>query len=109
MDNRRRAIAPENTRVGVQSAQKAEENGAADAADRQRDTAEYISEMILELRNLARANQLYTVMVPLEYAYYEAFTVANRVEVPPGEIERIKELAKTSKSLEQPPPGADPS
>jgi hypothetical protein len=104
MDSRRRAIAPETTRGGVQLPPKTAENGAADAKDRQRDTAEYISEMILELRNLARASQLYTVMVPLEYAYYEAFTVANRVEVPPGEIERIRELSKASKEIEQLPP-----
>jgi hypothetical protein len=43
-------------------------------------------------------------MVPLEYAYYEAFTVANRVEVPEGEVERIKELSKASQELEQLPP-----
>jgi hypothetical protein len=100
MDSRRRAIAPETTRGGSQSPASAPQ----DPRERQRDTAEYISEMILELRNLARANQLFTVMVPLEYAYYEAFTVANRVEVPPGEIERIKELSKVSQDLEQLPP-----
>ena len=76
----------------------------ATSAARQRDTAEYISEMILELRNLARVHQLYTVMVPLEYAYYEAFSAANRVEIPDGEIERIKELSRASQELEQLPP-----
>lgn len=100
MDSRRRAIAPDTTRGGAQPTDGAPQ----DARERQRHTAEYISEMILELRNLARANQLYTVMVPLEYAYYEAFTVANRVEVPPGEIERLKELSKASQSFEQLPP-----
>jgi hypothetical protein len=60
--------------------------------------------MILELRNLARSQQLYTITVPLEYAYYEAFTAANRVDVPPGEIERIRELSRTSQELEHLPP-----
>ncbi len=106
MDSRRRAIAPEITRGAAQPPGKATGNGAASVATRQRDTAEYISEMILELRNLARASQLYTVMVPLEYAYYEAFSAANRVEVPEGEIERIKELSKASKDLEQVPPAS---
>jgi hypothetical protein len=101
MDSRRRAIAPDNTRGAPQMPAKAAPKGAQ---ARQRDTAEYISEMILELRNLARAQQLYTVMVPLEYAYYEAFSVANRVEVPEGEAERIKELSKAGEALEQPPP-----
>jgi hypothetical protein len=99
MDSRRRAIVPETTRGGGPAVRA----DPGQSRERQRDTAEYISEMILELRNLARANQLYTVMVPLEYAYYEAFTVANRVEVPPGEIERIKELSRASRELDEPP------
>jgi hypothetical protein len=97
MDSRRRAAAPVTGRGPV-------EKSVASLPARQRDAAEYISEMILELRNLARVHQLYTVMVPLEYAYYEAFSVANRVEVPEGEVERIKELGKIAQELEQLPP-----
>lgn len=78
---------------------------APGSAIRQRETAEYLADMILELRNLARAHQLYTVMVPLEYAYYEAFGVANRVDIPQSEIERIRELSKVSQQMEQPPQG----
>ena len=48
--------------------------------------------MILELRNMAKAAKLFAVMVPLEYAYYEAFSTANRVAVPPMEIERLRKL-----------------
>lgn len=66
----------------------------------QRQTAEYLVDIILELRNLARLSKLYTVMVPLEYAYYEAFSVANRVEVPPEEVERIKALSKIGKEYD---------
>ncbi len=66
-----------------------------------RDVAEYIAEMILELRNLARSQKLFTVMVPLEYAYYEAFTAANKVEIPEAELKRIEELSKFSANLEQ--------
>ncbi|MFN4143181.1 hypothetical protein [Aestuariivirga sp.] len=71
---------------------------------RKRETAEYLADMILELRNLARSNQLFTVMVPLEYAYYEAFGVANRVEVPQSEIDRIRTLSKASEEFEPVPP-----
>ncbi len=71
--------------------------------ERQRETAEYLADMVLELRNLARSVQLYTVMVPLEYAYYEAFGVANRVEVPAGEAERIKKLAKAGEEMDRDP------
>lgn len=62
--------------------------------ERQREAAEYISEMILELRNLARTVRLYHVLVPLEYAYYEAFSVANWTEIPEGELERLRLLSK---------------
>lgn len=72
-------------------------------AERQRETAEYLCDMILELRNLARSVQLHTVMVPLEFAYYEAFGVAHKVDVPPAEIERIKRLSKASQELDLDP------
>ena len=70
-------------------------NGVEPLDKRQRDTAQYISDMILELRNMAKSAQLFQVMVPLEYAYYEAFSVANKVDVPPEEAERIRALSKT--------------
>ena len=67
--------------------------------DRQRDTAQYIADMILELRNMARAAKLFAVMVPLEYAYYEAFSMANRVAVPLIEIERLRKLEAAANQL----------
>ena len=67
----------------------------------QLETAQYVADMILELRNMAKAVQLYTVMVPLEYAYYEAFSRANRVRVPPEEIERLRLLAELAKETEK--------
>lgn len=100
MDSRRQALAPETTGGPARTAEKPA--GAGAPGPRQRDAAEYIAEMVLELRNLARNHRLFTVMVPLEYAYYEAFGVAHRVEVPDGEIERIRELSKASEALEQP-------
>jgi len=94
-------------RVHASNATPAEENSVKlvareplSLAERQRETAEYLAEMILELRNLARSVKLHTVMVPLEYAYYEAFTAANRIEVPEDEIERIKRLSKASGDLD---------
>lgn len=69
---------------------------------RQRDTAQYISDMILELRNMAKSNRLFQVMVPLEYAYYEAFSFANRVEVPPEEAERMRELTRAAEDIAHP-------
>ena len=69
-------------------------------AQRQKEASQYICDMILELRNMAKANQLFQVMVPLEYAYYEAFSAANPVKPPPEEVERLRELGKVSESLE---------
>jgi hypothetical protein len=43
------------------------------------------------------------VMVPLEYAYYEAFGAAHRVDVPEAEIERIKRLTRASEDAERRP------
>jgi len=68
------------------------------------DVTQYIADMILELRNMAKSTRLFQVMVPLEYAYYEAFSVANRVDVPKGEVERIRELEKASESEVLAPP-----
>ncbi|WP_421694951.1 hypothetical protein [Aestuariivirga sp.] len=97
--DRRRAGASSVTPVLVAEANKSSKS----FPERQRETAEYLADMILEFRNLARSMQLYTVMVPLEYAYYEAFGFANRVEVPAHEIERIKVLAKAGAEMDSDP------
>jgi hypothetical protein len=41
--------------------------------DSQRETAQYITDMVLELRNLARTAELKTLSGLLEIAFYEAF------------------------------------
>ena len=82
------------TRNAGKSAVATAKSGRIGSPLSQKETAQYLAEMILELRNLAKAAQLYQVMVPLEYAYYEAFGIANKVEVPEAEVERLKELAK---------------
>lgn len=94
--NKRRGAAPKLAPVPVDAA-PAE---LPSLAQRQRETAEYLADMILELRNLARSVQLHNVMVPLEFAYYEAFGVAHRVEVPTSEVERLKELSKAAESFD---------
>jgi hypothetical protein len=97
--DRRRAEAPKAAPVLVEARAKAPPS----LAERQRDTAEYLSDMILEMRNLARSVQLHTIMVPLEFAYYEAFGIANRVEIAPADIERIKSLSKAGDNLDRDP------
>ena len=94
----------DTTTTNKPSNNPASNDGAAGVALRQRETAQYISDMILELRNLAKAVKLFQVMVPLEYAYYEAYSVANRVEVPEGESERIRELSKIAEAANESTP-----
>ena len=65
----------------------------------QKDTAEYICEMILQLRDIAKAAKLHNVMIPLEYTYYEAFSAANRSEPPREEAAWVRNLEN---SLETP-------
>lgn len=64
------------------------------------ETAQYIADMILELRNMAKSTALYATMVPLEYAYYEAFSVANRVQIPKREAERLEQLGEDARRAE---------
>ena len=61
-----------------------------------RDTAQYIADMVLELRNIAKSADMKTLQGLLEMSFYEAFSVANRVEIPAGEIEHLRELSKAS-------------
>jgi hypothetical protein len=93
---------PKSTSLNGETSSKSIESGAPVLQMRQPDTAQYVADMILELRNMAKACKLYQVMVPLEYAYYEAFSVANRVEVPDGEVERIHEMIKASQERDHP-------
>jgi hypothetical protein len=64
-----------------------------------RETAQYIADMVLELRNMAKSDGFSSLQSLLELAYYEAFTVAHKVELPEGEEEYLKSLsADVSKS-----------
>ncbi len=61
-----------------------------------KETAQYISEMVLELRNLAKAVDIRSLQDLLELCFYEAFTAANKVEIPEGELEHLRELSNAS-------------
>lgn len=86
--------APKNTRNACDEEGKTTRRGIDTFTPEQIETAQYIADMILELRNLAKGSGLFAAMIPLEYAYYEAFAVANRVAVPPEEAERLKRLGE---------------
>ena len=63
-----------------------------------RETAQYIADMVLELRNMAKSVDLTTLQGLLEVTFYEAFSAANKVVIPEGEIEKLRELGRASSS-----------
>ena len=95
-------IAAEPTRTDRIDETQSPDAGKLNTVDQQRQTAQYMADMILELRNVAKAARLFTVAVPLEYAYYEAFAAANRVEVPEKEAERLREIERAARELGEP-------
>jgi hypothetical protein len=60
------------------------------------ETAQYIADMVLELRNLAKAHAFLSLQGLLEVSYYEAFATANKVEVPNDELEHLKGLSRAA-------------
>ncbi len=58
----------------------------------QTETARYIADMILELRNLAKGDHMTTLQGLLEISYYEAYGVANAVKVPDGEEQLLNDM-----------------
>jgi hypothetical protein len=61
------------------------------------DTANYIADMILELRNLAKAQQMTTLQGLLEIAYYEAYGTANQVHIPEEEFALVYSLGEDAR------------
>jgi len=67
----------------------------------QRQTAQYVADMVLELRKMSKAHGLFTIMPPLEYAYYEAFSMANQIDVPKEELDRLRQLEQAGRDQEK--------
>jgi hypothetical protein len=72
-------------------------NSKAPAKDTQQlEMAQYIADMLLEMRNMARAEGLTTLLGLLELCFCEAFSIANKVEIPADEIEKLRRLAQAA-------------
>ena len=67
------------------------------ASDAAHQSAQYIADMLLELRNLAKAANQKSLQALLELSYYEAYTVANPVQVPHDELQRLEDMAREAK------------
>jgi hypothetical protein len=66
----------------------------------QREAADYVCEMILELRNVVLAGQLHELAEYLKRAYYKAYAVSHGVEVSAEQIRHIRVLEKASEESE---------
>jgi hypothetical protein len=62
-----------------------------------RDSATYIADLILELRNLAKAENFRTLQGLLELGYYEAFALANPVNIPQDERDRLDAMERAAR------------
>jgi hypothetical protein len=81
--------------MNIQPAQPLKGRDQAPAPDDDEDIVRYIADMALELRYMAaRANRKFLVYL-LEMVFYEAFSLANRVE-PSAEDLRALQRAKLS-------------
>jgi hypothetical protein len=63
---------------------------------RERELAQYIADMLLEMRNMAKSAGLSTLLGLLEVTYCEAFSIANKVEIPEGEMEKLMKMARAA-------------
>ncbi len=58
------------------------------------EVARYVSDLLLDMRNLAKSQGFKTLQGLLEISYYEAFALSHPVALPTGEKEHIEELEK---------------
>jgi hypothetical protein len=77
---------------GVTMAQAKTPKTLTKRAAKQLETAQYIADMLLELRNLARSSGLPTLLGLLEITFCEAFSIANKVVIPEAELEKLRRI-----------------
>jgi hypothetical protein len=65
-------------------------------SDRQRETAEYIADLLLGLRKTAKRNELSFLVHLLEMAFYEAYVVAMQVEPDMAAIDALSQISETN-------------
>lgn len=61
-----------------------------------RETAQYIADMTLELRNMTKTFEMKTLQGLLEVTFYEASREANQIEIPPEELEHLRMLSRAA-------------
>ena len=92
----REVVMGEETNKSLSLAKQPRPTGSGISLNDARQAAQYIADMALELRNLAKANKLLTLQGLLEVAFYEAFGAAVQKEIPEGEAEHLRKLSRAS-------------
>jgi len=72
------------------------ESGRPNYNEKQRQSAEYIADLVLGLRNTAKRNELPFLSHLLEMAFYEAFMIANQVEPDLNALAAWRQVRDTS-------------
>ena len=93
---RRGVVMSEEINKSLSTAKQPRSAASSISLNDTRQTAQYIADMALELRNLAKAHKLLTLQGLLEVAFYEAFGAAVQKEIPEGEIEHLRALSRAS-------------
>ncbi len=63
---------------------------------KQQEIAQYIADLLLQLRNMARKAGFPTLLGLLELSFCEAFSIANKVEIPEAELEKLRRFIKAA-------------
>jgi hypothetical protein len=82
-------------KVGAAKVERLRAQGA-----RNGEAAEYIADVAMELRNVAKSAQLQTLQGLLEAAYYEAYESAHPAKPTREDIEYLRELETASRKAQ---------
>jgi hypothetical protein len=71
--------------------------------ERLAETAKYLTDLLLEMRNIANRSEMKFLTYLLEMAYYEAFSIANKVDLAPSDMEKLREISRQTRNEPMPP------
>ena len=86
------------------TAKRAERATAASGPE----SVQYMADLLLELRNMAARGEHKFLTYLLEMAFYEAFSLANRVDLGPADLEHLLLTSLQSRDAPPPPEAAPP-
>jgi hypothetical protein len=58
----------------------------------QKEVAQYVADLMLELRQLSKSVNLVTLQSLIDLVFYEAFATANPIAIPEEELRRLREM-----------------